>query len=1052
MRRLTRPQEVSEALGIGFSDQQLAAIAAPLEPGVIIAGAGSGKTTVMAARVVWLVGTGAVRPEQVLGLTFTRKAAAELSSRVRQALLRSGVLDAAGVDDAGEQLVMTYDAFAARLVDDHGLRIGVEGGSRMITGAARWRLASRVVAREPGPFAAITRLRPDSVTDRVLELDAALRSHLVDTEAVREHTGEFLDEVAQAPTWRGKAYASLRSAAAAAAERVEVAELADAYAAAKASVGVVEFADQMAVAARLARDAPEVSAALREEFAVVLLDEYQDTSSAQAELLRALFSGGDAGAGLGHPVTAVGDPFQAIYGWRGAAASNITRFAHAFPRADGAPATAYSLTVNRRSGQRILDAANDLSEPLRRDPDLAWDGTDVDLVAPEGTPAGHLTVASFDTWPGEVAWIADHMVGAHETGTVRRWSDVAVLTRRNEHIGAVYAELRERGVPVEIVGLGGLLDVPEVADVVAMLRVLSDVTANPAVVRVLTGPRWAIGPGDLATLGRRAAELAGLSRREAGFADAVRATLSRGEPSAAVSLVEALDDLGDGRYSPEGRARLAACARELRALRRHAGEPVPDVVRRVVDALGLEVELALSGPDGGRQLAAFVAAVSDYTDVDGDGSLAGLLGYLDAERDHGTGLDQAVVSNADSVKLLTIHKAKGLEWELVVLPALADHVFPSDRATGNWLTSSGTLPADLRGDAASVPQLSDVTDAATKQYREDLKDELRRGDDRLAYVAVTRARQHLVATTHAWYPGLARPRVPSPYWRVLERRAAVAVVEDVSVDNPHAGSALVRPWPQPLDAVAFARRTEAAGAVDRARALAASGGTPEDDVATLDDAARLAEWDEAADRLLAEARALRRGPARVLPPYLSTTNLLAIHRDPDAFATDLARPMPRAPLIATREGEQFHAWLERRFAGGGGLWDDEGEHEASERLDALFQAFEAGPWAERTPSAVEVPFALVLAGRVVRGRIDAVYTDAGRVEVVDWKTGPAQRADPLQLAVYRLAWAELAGLRPEDVHVAFVDVRTGASVRPGRLADRAALEALVAGAAGGTLA
>ena len=158
MAPLTHPAELSEALGIPFSAQQLAAITAPLEPSVIIAGAGSGKTTVMAARVVWLVGTGQVRPEQVLGLTFTRKAAAELSGRVRAALAGAGVVDATGDDDAGEQVIMTYDAFASRLVADHGLRIGVEGDARMLTGASRFRMASKVVSRAPGPWAELARL------------------------------------------------------------------------------------------------------------------------------------------------------------------------------------------------------------------------------------------------------------------------------------------------------------------------------------------------------------------------------------------------------------------------------------------------------------------------------------------------------------------------------------------------------------------------------------------------------------------------------------------------------------------------------------------------------------------------------------------------------------------------------------------------------------------------------------------------------------------------------------------------------------------------------
>ena len=150
--RLRSTGDLIDALGIEFSDQQLAAITAPLEPGVIIAGAGSGKTTVMAARVVWLVGSGAVRPEEVLGLTFTRKAAAELSARVRSALLRAGVVADRGVDESGEQLVMTYDAFASRLVSEHGLRLGFESDPTLISGATRFRLASQVVKAAAGPF------------------------------------------------------------------------------------------------------------------------------------------------------------------------------------------------------------------------------------------------------------------------------------------------------------------------------------------------------------------------------------------------------------------------------------------------------------------------------------------------------------------------------------------------------------------------------------------------------------------------------------------------------------------------------------------------------------------------------------------------------------------------------------------------------------------------------------------------------------------------------------------------------------------------------------
>ncbi|HEX2499495.1 MAG TPA: ATP-dependent helicase, partial [Actinomycetes bacterium] len=481
--RLGNPAALMDALDISFSTEQLDAITAPLEPGVIIAGAGSGKTTVMAARVVWLVGTGAVRPEEVLGLTFTRKAAAELSQRVRSALLRSGLIADRGVDESGEQLIMTYDAFAARLVAEHGLRLGFEADPTMISGATRYRLASRVVKAAAGPFEFISRLRPATVTERVLRLDADLQQHLVDVDDLDGHARDLLLGLASAPlNNRGNVYADIKKATIACQERLELASLVRDYQDLKRRLGLVEFADQMAIAARLATEVPQVSTAMRAAFRVVLLDEYQDTSAAQAIMLRGLFSGRTTGDGGGHPVTAVGDPFQAIYGWRGAAASNIVTFADDFPGADGRPARRFALSVNRRSGRTILDVANVLSRPLRTETRsmiaevTAPAGNGVAslglLRAPEGTPSGHVRAATFETWPEEISWIGDQIAGLRAGGEVSRWADVAVLTRRNADIAPLYAELTARNVPVEIVGLGGLLHLPEILDITATLRLI----------------------------------------------------------------------------------------------------------------------------------------------------------------------------------------------------------------------------------------------------------------------------------------------------------------------------------------------------------------------------------------------------------------------------------------------------------------------------------------------------------------------------------------------------------------------------------------------------
>ncbi len=1104
--RFRTAEDLTEALGIAFSDQQLAAITAPLEPGVIIAGAGSGKTTVMAARVVWLVGTGAVRPEEVLGLTFTRKAAAELSTRVRAALLLAGVVNDRGIDESGEQLIMTYDAFAARLVSEHGLRLGFESDPTLISGATRFRLAARVVKAAAGPFEFISRLRPMTVTERVLRLDADLQQHLVAPTQLDKHARDHLIALDSAPlNNRGNVYADVKRAVVAAQERLELASLVSDYQQLKWRLGLVEFADQMAIAARLAVEVPQVSSSLRQTFRVVLLDEYQDTSAAQAIMLRGLFSGRTPSEGMGHPVTAVGDPFQAIYGWRGAAASNILQFADEFKTSQGQRSRRFALTVNRRSGQTILDVANVLSRPLRARTDSVLAGppdaapgllapTDGDsaglglLQAPPSVGPGQVRAATFDTWPEEVTWICDTILAVRDEGPARHWADIAVLTRRNADISSLYAELTARDVPVEIVGLGGLLHLPEVMDVTATLRLVDDVTANPDLVRLLSGPRWNVGPRDLALLGRRARELAHdrPARPDDDDGDALLMALEQAvadvDPTEIICLLDAVESPGEADYSVEGLSRFRRLSAELSSLRAHADEPVLDLTRRVLVTLGLDVEL-MATPEFTRtarrdQLGVFLDAVADYVDVDGDASLSGLLSYLQAEIDQGAGLEQAVPSDREAVKLLTVHKAKGLEWHVVFLPALMKGVFPSDRVTDNWVTNPAVLPADLRGDADSIPQLSHATNSALAEYKQRLTAEQLMAEDRLAYVAVTRAKQLLVGTGHWWRSDLTNPRVASSYLKAIVAEATrqdqfVAEVAPPAGSNPLVGAAAPRPWPKPLDPAALALRRTSAAMVQLARRRAGATGRYElavelEEQLLLDGEETVAGWDADIERLVDELRQSRSTLQLVpLPSSLSATALMRLSEDPQAFAAELARPMPRPPSRAARFGTRFHQWVEHHFAGGlssGRIGQQQlidpddlpdradagasGEHELRE----LCQQFAEGQFGETVPYAVESPFSLLVAGRLVRGRIDAIYeldgrptgdAPAWRYRVVDWKTNQGDTADPLQLAIYRLAWAEVCQIPIDEVDAVFYYVRSDRLVRPETLPGRVELERLL---------
>ncbi len=819
--------------------------------------------------------------------------------------------------------------------------------------------------------------------------------------------------------------------------------------------GLVEFADQMAQAARLVASSREVPREVRARHSVVLLDEYQDTSSAQAQLLRGLFSGETPEDGRGHPVTAVGDPFQAIYGWRGAAPSNILQFGQDFPLADGNSAHRYRLTVNRRSRQLILDAANQLAAPLRSDIRLqlpeASDGEEQLLRAPEDRTGGLLRVASFDTWPDEVEWVADQVVLTHDERPERGWSQIAVLTRTNASIGPIYDALTSRDVPVEIVGLGGLLEIPEIADIVATLQLLDDVTANPDLVQLLSGARWRIGPRDLAVLGDRARRLARASGASGGGGDQPLLGASL-DPSAAGCLMDAVADPGDAPLSSQARERLAAFTNQMRELARHRDEPVLDLVHRVIDSSGVGLELDADpewyAAGRGRQLTQFVDAVADYIDIDGDGALSGLLAWLAAERDQAQGLDQAVPSSADSVKLLTVHRAKGLEWDVVLLPGLCAKTFPTGQPTPNWLGRPETLPSGLRGDSDWVPQVGDLT---AKKWDEAYKLELgqaqRQAEDRLAYVALTRARETLIASHHHWFPGRVGARDPSPYFLTLLELARqygqVEVLADASDANP-LGSAGVRfDWPDCPDQMRLVRLAEAAEMI-AAHRLAP--GTPGQSLDTREQANR---WHQAAQGLVDEARQRRRrGDSAVLPASISASALMLAHRDPGDFAAQLLRPMPRPVGREASVGTRFHEWLQTRFALTA-LFDPEDELADVDGADAstadlvlrrLTAAFERGRYADRVPLCVEEPFILVLGDQQIRGRIDAVFATPEDpdhdYQVVDWKTSN-RPADPLQLALYRLAWARSVGVPTQRVDAVFHHVLNDEVERPELLDEEA---------------
>ncbi|MFE2425156.1 UvrD-helicase domain-containing protein [Streptomyces sp. NPDC059373] len=1111
--RITDPEQLKELLGIPFTPEQLACVTAPLAPQVIVAGAGSGKTTVMAARVVWLVGTGQVAPDRVLGLTFTNKAAGELAERVRRALLKAGVTDPDPADLApaehppGEPQISTYHAFAGQLLKEHGLRIGLEPTSRLLADATRYQLAARVLKAAPGPFPALTKGISTLVSD-LLALEGELAEHLVPLDRLRTYDEELAGRLGTIdPSKRGFAWA--KDVQTAIRARLDLAGLAAAYREQKRRRDLLDFGDQIALSATLAGTRPEVGGMLREQYGVVLLDEYQDTSVAQRLLLAGLFGGG-----TGHPVTAVGDPCQAIYGWRGASVANLDDFPAHFPEADGGPAARFSLSENRRSGGRLLDLANGLAAELRE----RHEGVEALGAAPGAEQDGLVRCALLPTQGDEVAWLTDSIAHLVRTGTEP--GEIAVLCRTTSHFADIHAALVERDVPVEVVGLSGLLHLPEVADLVAVCEVLHDPTANAALVRLLTGPRWRIGARDLALLGRRARLLVPGRGDPGEAADRLAAAVEGIDPAEVISLADALEtfveaDPGDKLpFSPEARVRFARLATEIRDLRRALADPLMDVLHRVLAVTGLEVELSASphalAARRRETLNAFLDIAAGFASLDGDATLLAFLGFLRTAAQYEKGLDSSLPGGENTVKVLTAHKSKGLEWDVVAVPGLVRKGFPSERGRELWTTNAKVLPHELRGDAATLPDVAEWSRAGLDGFREAMAEHNRVEELRLGYVTFTRPRSLLLGSGHWWGPTQKKPFGPSAFLDALREHCeaghgeiehwAEPPAEDDQ--NPSLAAGLEQAWPLPLDPVALEWRRTAAKTVlsfldspasEPAHAYAEDPDwppPPEDDEEALppDDAAEwddwyadvpaprapepepepahalvpeearlVASWDRDLDALAGELRRARATVRDVpVPPTLTASQLMRLAADPDGFARELARPMPRPPQPAARRGTRFHAWVESRFEELPLLTPEElpgieGDDEIADERDltALKDAFLRTPYADRTPYRVEVPFQLSLAGRVIRGRIDAVYRtgdpDSYTYEIIDWKTNRAPSADPLQLAIYRLAWAEHHHLPLDRVSAAFLYVRTGEIIRPADLPDRPALERLLLG-------
>ena len=1002
---------MTEPPPITLSDEQQAVVDYDLRPLRVSAGAGTGKTTTVSYRIARLVKEKGIAPEQVLGLTFTNKATQELEERIQQVLSTHR-------DPLRRVPIHTYHGFCSQVVTEFGAGLGIERRLSII-GPAQTRQLIKQVIRE-------TRLPELDNTDlfhlpgALIRFCSSLADHLVDPDCIDEKMlrAEVPDLARQ--DFRLKRdfdnYQRLRTTLQ---KRPGMVEAARRYQAHKRRLGVVDYGDLISHAHRILDEEPLIAERIRERYKAVVADEYQDTNAAQRKILQKLF-------GEGFPLTVVGDSDQTLYEWRGASLGNFEDFPDHFPTEGGKPAETLPLTLNRRSGRRIIRFANRIKKNI-------GSGT-MNLQALPGAVTSKVHARWHENFVDEAVWIAEQLKerGPNPRDERRRnrreWKDMAVLFRKTKDMAGVYRQLTKHGIPVQVANLGGLLTIPEVVEIHSWLRIVGRFDDRAAAARLLGGSRYRLGLGDIRHLSRFA------YRRPDGPAVSLLDGLDRRR------FWEALPDRLETpfrQFHQEYRYILAACQGispgEACRIILDRTRAWPDV-ESIPGATRLTVRL---------NLYRFLDMAEGWTPLEGPSTVEGFLDYLDAlQEEPAEEMDTARLSDENAVTLITVHKAKGLEWPVVFIPAIYHQNFPSQAVGGydNPYFKAESVPWSWRIDPhphdpitarMSGPQLTELLNDQQKKVKKAHQAQ----EWRAAYVAATRAKEELLLSGAHWYgypEPVKRPKLPE--LSLFFKAAWLSVQKDPPADADQALQGEYSPGARPLS---FAEGPQAAHAPDP---FFGEGGWSEGIRWALEDrdsTAELARAGGVEDEYRAAVEEFQGMLFRLPDPEpprdqavitTSATDLVNYAQCPKKYFWSRVEPLPRRYSYVTRRGTRIHRQIELHHRGKVPLLEPD-----AERPDLVgddrpvdsgsgpgpFQVFRESRFSDMKAQWLEKGFNIRLTeGFLVRGRIDAVYQNDGDAwEIVDFKSGQPPADDPqsarlAQMQVYALAVRETPELGP----------------------------------------
>ncbi len=902
-----------EALGQDLTPAQREAVGHSDGPLLIVAGAGTGKTTVITRRIAALIASQAARPEEILALTFTEKAAAQMEERL-DVLLPYGYLNVA---------CKTFHAFGDQLLRDHAARLGLSPFFRVLSQAQQLVLLRQHVFDLP-----LERLRPLADPTRFLgaliNLMARAKDELVGPE-------ELLAE-AQRLAAQGEEVAPLREAAHAYA----------AYERLLRQENAIDFGDQVRLAVGLLETQPDARVALQRRYRQLLVDEFQDTNYAQYRLLQ-LLTGSEA------HITVVADDDQSIYKWRGAALSNVIKFLEHNPCA-----RTLVLADNFRSPQPILDAAYRLIQFNNPDRLEVRQGINKRLIAraPRNPiePQWHV----FETVSSEADWVARTIREAIEAGA-RAPRDVAILVRSNKDADMFLRALNVAGVPWQFSGASGLLSRPESKLLLSCLKALADPQDSLSWYHVASSSLYACPMADLTAL------LAEARRTYAHLRHVLAQTATDAAAPVAISAA--------------GQAEIAQLLTDMAGLVELSRTHSPgQLLYRWLSDRGVLKQLSVAErPEDVARLhtiARFFHHLRRVEEMVGS-SLPEVVAHLDLLEAIGNEPLEPDDAWMDRVSVLTIHKAKGLEFPVVFLVGLVQ----------------GRFPTAQRADPLELPEAL-------------MKDLLPEGDyhlqeeRRLFYVAMTRAKEALHLTCAYDYGGKTRRKVSQFVLEALDLPAPNLPAKRLTAQELIAQSAPPGPAlklaPEQPSSRAATLRLDPHGA---------------DDYLTCPLKYRFSH--------VVRIPVLRHHAAAYGAALHKAIELFFRHR------LEGRTPSEEELLAAFEEHWRQEGFLTKA-------------HETLRRQQGLqtLRRFHAHQLAvPETPSLIEAKFAFPLKDLLIVGRWDRVDQREGEVVIIDYKSSEVhdqaaadRRArQSLQLLIYALAWQTLHGTTPSHVELRFLE-------------------------------